>query len=80
MIGTPNAEAAAPAVAAPPASNDSSDPTGASMTGSRNAMPKRVVAQSTCDTSRHTRGRKAMASSAARFRRIEVSVSVAPIR
>ena len=80
MIGTPNAEAPRPAVAPPPGWNDSSDPTGASITGMRSDMFRNVVDVSTFDTSRHTRGRNAIESSAMRLRRIVVSVSVAPTR
>ena len=51
MIGTPNAEAARPAVAAPPGWNDSSDPTGARITGSRSLRPNNVVPSSIFETS-----------------------------
>ena len=69
-----------PAVAAPPGSKDSSEPTGASMTGRRSFMPRKLAVQSTLETSRSTRGRSAIASSAARLRRSVVSLSVAPTR
>ncbi len=45
MIGMPNADAARPAVAAPPGWNDSSEPTGARMTGTRSLRPNRVVTE-----------------------------------
>ncbi len=80
MIGTPNSVAPRPAVAAPPGLKDSSEPTGASMTGSRSFMPRKFVLASTLETSRSTRGRRAIASSAARLRRSVVSLSAAPIR
>jgi hypothetical protein len=80
MIGTPNADAARPAVAAPPGWNDSSEPTGARITGNRSLRPNRVVPRSTFETSTQTRGRSASESIASRFRRRVVSVSVAPTR
>jgi hypothetical protein len=46
----------------------------------RNDMLRNVDDVSTFETSRQTRGRKAMESSAMRLRRIVVSVSVAPTR
>ena len=64
----------------PPGSKDSSEPTGASSTGMRNFLPSNSAEGSILETSRRTRGLKAMESSAMRLRRIVVSVSVAPIR
>ena len=80
MIGTPNSVAPRPAVAAPPGSNDFNEPTGASMTGNRSFIPRKFAVQSTLETSRRTRGRKAIASNAARLRRNVVSLSAAPTR
>ena len=59
MIGTPNSVAPRPAVAAPPGSNDSSEPTGASMTGSRSFMPRKfVVAVDVGDVAQHARAER----------------------
>jgi hypothetical protein len=55
-------------------------PTGASITGSRTGRPRNVAVESTALTSRSTRGRNAIESSARRLRRTVVSVSVPPIR
>ncbi len=78
MWATPNSAAARTTVAAPPGSNDSSEPTGASTTGRRSCRPKRVTLVSMLLTSRSTRGRNAIESSAMRLRFIVVSVSEAP--
>ena len=59
---------------------DSSEPTGASMTGMRRSPAEEAAGASTAETSRSTRGRKAMLSSARRLRRSVVSVSVPPTR
>ena len=67
-------------VAPPPGSNTSSDPTGAHKTGMRSFLPNSELLQSTFDTSRNTRGRKPIASSASRLRARVVSVSEPPIR
>ena len=69
-----------PTVMPPPGSKDSSEPTGASITGRRSFLPKISDEGSILDTSRSTRGRKAIESSAMRLRRSVVSVSVPPIR
>jgi hypothetical protein len=76
----PNASTASATVPPPPGSKDSSEPTGAIITGMRSRLPRKLVLQSTVETSRSTRGRKAIWSSAWRLRRIVVSVSVAPTR
>ena len=80
MMPLPNSLVALATVAPPPGSKFSSDPTGAHSTGRRNFLPNSSRLQSTSDTSRSTRGRKPIASSAARLRAIVVSVSEAPIR
>ena len=80
MIALPNSDAAAPAVAAPPGSKDSSEPTGARITGMRSLRPNSVVDVSMRETSTHTRGRSAKLSIASRLRRNVVSDSVAPTR
>ncbi len=76
----PKAVAPRAAVAAPPGVNVSIEPTGASMTGRRSVRPSSVVVVSILETSRRTRGRNARESSAWRFRRSVVSVSVPPAR
>ena len=78
--GMPKRAAPFAAVAAPPGVNDSTEPMGASMTGRRTGSPNHVPALSIAVTSRRTRGRKAIESSAWRFRRSVVSVSVPPTR
>src|ERR1700722_5836110 len=80
MIGVPHAEAARPAGAAPPGSNDSREPTGHRTPGSRHVLPNNVVLVSIFDTSTHTRGRNARLSIAIRLRRNVVSLSAAPTR
>ena len=80
ICGMPKRAAAFAAVAAPPGVNDSIEPMGASMTGRRTGWPSHVPVLSIADTSRRTRGRKAIESSAWRFRRSVVSVSVPPTR
>ena len=64
----------------PPGSKDSSEPTGASMTGRRILLPRISDDGSMVETLRNTRGLKAIESSAMRLRRSVVSVSVPPIR
>jgi hypothetical protein len=66
--------------AAAPGSKLSIEPTGASITGMRTRRPSRLDVQSIFDTSRSTRGRKAIESSAWRLRLSVVSVSAPPIR
>src|SRR3989454_253281 len=56
------------------------EPIGASMTGMRTGLPKKVEVVSILETSRRTRGRNAIESSARRLRRTVVSVSAPPIR
>ncbi len=80
MIPLPKLRVASATVAPPPGSNTSSEPTGAHSTGMRSFLPKSVLLQSTLDTSRNTRGRKPIASSARRLRARVVSVSEPPIR
>ena len=65
-------------VAAPPSCTDSSEPIGARMTGMRRSRPRKLAFAVRFDTSRMTRGRKAMESRAIRLRRKVVSVSVPP--
>ncbi len=79
MCGTPKAPEALPAVAPPPAVKLSTEPTGASITGMRTGLPRKLHDTSTLDTSRSTRGLKAMESIAARLRLSVVSVSAPPI-
>ena len=79
MCGTPKAPEALAEVAPPPGVKLSTEPTGASMTGRRTGRPMKVEVESTLEVSRSTRGRKAIASMAARFRLSVVSVSVPPI-
>ena len=76
----PKSRVAAATVAPPPGSNTCSEPTGAHSTGMRNLRPNRARVQSTFDTSRKTRGRKPIESSARRLRASVVSVSEPPIR
>ncbi len=64
----------------PPGSKDSSEPTGASITGRRILRPRISEDGSIVDTSRSTRGLKAIVSSASLLRRSVVSVSVPPIK
>ena len=78
--GTPNSAVALATVAPPPSVKLSIEPTGASITGMRMGRPKRLAVESTFDTSRSTRGRRAMESMAWRLRRSVVSVSAPPIR
>ena len=59
---------------------ENADLSGASMTGSRIFLPSSSDDGSIDDTSRSTRGLKAIESSARRLRRSVVSVSVAPTR
>ena len=80
ICATPKAVAPRAAVAAPPGVNVSIEPTGASMIGSRSVRPSSVAVVSTLETSRNTRGRSAIESSAWRFRRSVVSVSAPPAR
>jgi len=80
ICGTPNSAEAWAAVAPPPGVNDSIEPIGANITGIRTGRPRNVDVESTFETSRSTRGRKAMASRASRLRRRVVSVSVPPVR
>ena len=80
ICATPNAPAAFAAVAPPPSAKVSIEPIGASMTGMRVGRPRRVALASTLETSRRTRGRKAIESRAWRLRRSVVSVSAPPIR
>ncbi len=79
-IATSLAPAPLATVMPPPASNDSRDPTGASMTGRRIFLPRISEDGSIFETSRRTRGLKAIVSSASRLRRSVVSVSVPPIK
>ena len=79
-IGTLPAPAPLATVMPPPGSKDSSEPTGASITGSLILRPKISDEGSIDETSRSTRGLKAMESSAILLRRSVVSVSVPPIR
>ena len=76
----PKARVAAATVAPPPGSKTSSEPTGAHNTGMRSFLPNSVLLQSIFETSRSTRGRKQIASSARRLRARVVSVSEPPIR
>ena len=76
----PNSRVASATVAPPPASNTSTEPTAEHSTGMRSFLPNRLRLQSTFDTSRNTRGRKPMTSSARRLRARVVSVSEPPIR
>ncbi len=76
----PNSWVAAATVAPPPGSKFSRLPTGAHSTGMRSFLPNSVVDTSTSDTSRSTRGRNPIASSAMRLRASVVSVSEPPIR
>ena len=80
ICGTPNCAAARAADAAPPSTIDSRPPIGASITGRRTGWPRNFAVQSTLLTSRSTRGRKAISSSARRFRSTVVSVSAPPMR
>ena len=80
ICGTPNSAEAWAAVAPPPGVKDSMEPMGANITGMRMVRPRKVDVESTLETSRSTRGRKAMASRARRLRRSVVSVSVPPVR
>jgi hypothetical protein len=74
----PNAPQPRATGAAPSGWNPSSEPTGASMTGIRSLRPNTVVDASILQTFCSTRGRNAIESSAMRFRRSVVSVSVPP--
>ncbi len=78
--GTPKRAAAFAAVAAPPGVNDSIEPIGASITGSRTGWPNHFPVASISATSRRTRGRNAIESRACRLRRSVVSLSVPPTR
>ncbi len=80
ICGTLNSADAFAAVAPPPGSKLSTEPTGAIMTGMRIGRPNSVVEVSIFETSRSTRGRNASESSAWRLRRSVVSVSVQPAR
>ena len=80
ICGTSNSADAFAAVAPPPGSNVSTDPTGAIITGIRTLRPNRVDVLSIFETLRSTRGRKAIESRACRLRRRVVSVSVPPAR
>jgi hypothetical protein len=66
--------------AAPPSTIDSRPPIGASITGNRTFVPRKVEVLSILLTSRSTRGRNASESSAMRLRRTVVSVSAPPTR
>ena len=79
-IATLPAPAPLATVMPPPGSKDSSEPTGASMTGRRIFLPRISDEGSIVETLRSTRGLKAIESSAMRLRRSVVSVSVPPIR
>jgi len=59
---------------------DSRPPIGASITGSRTGWPRNVALLSILLTSRSTRGRNAISSSARRLRSTVVSVSAPPMR
>ena len=76
----PNCAVAAATVPPPPGSKFSSEPTGAHSTGMRSLRPKISRLTSTFDTSRSTRGRKPIESSASRLRASVVSLSEPPIR
>ena len=78
MWATPNSAAALTTGAAPPGWKLSSEPTGQNTTGSRSLRPNTSVETSILLTSRSTRGRNAIESSAMRLRRSVVSVSTAP--
>jgi len=80
ICGTLNSADAFAAVAPPPGSKLSTEPTGAIMTGMRTGRPNSVEEVSIFETSRRTRGRNASESSARRLRRSVVSVSVPPAR
>ena len=80
ICGTLNSAEAFAAVAPPPASKLSTEPTGAIMTGIRIGRPNRLEVVSIFDTFLRTRGRNAIESSAMRLRRSVVSVSVPPDR
>jgi len=67
-------------VAPPPGSKTCSDPTGAHSTGMRSFLPNSELLQSTSETSRNTRRRKPIASSARRLRARVVSVLEPPIK
>jgi hypothetical protein len=79
-IATLPAPAPLATVMPPPGSKDSSEPTGASITGRRSLRPKISDDGSIFETLRSTRGLKAIESSAIRLRRSVVSVSVPPMR
>src|SRR5438128_3904210 len=79
-LGTPNSSDAFAAVAPPPSAKVSIEPIGASNTGMRTGLPKKVEVVSILETSRRTRGRNAIESSARRLRRTVVSGSAPPIR
>ena len=78
MEATANSPADLATVTPPPDSTAPREPMGASMTGMRSLSPRKVDEQSTADTSRSTRGRKAMESRARRLRFRVVSVSAPP--
>jgi len=80
ICGTSNSADALAAVAPPPGSNVSTEPTGAIMTGMRTFRPNKVDVLSIFATLRSTRGRKAIESRACRLRLSVVSVSVPPAR
>jgi len=67
-------------VAPPPGSKTCSEPTGAHSTGMRSFLPNSELLQSTFETSRNTRGRNPIASSARRSRARVVSVSEPPLK
>ena len=60
ICGTSNSAEALAAVAPPPASKLSTEPTGAIMTGIRTLRPNSVDVLSIFETLRRTRGRKAI--------------------
>ena len=76
----PNAEAARATERPPPVASASRPPIGASTTGSRVGLPRKLCDASISETSRSTRGRKARRSIAWRLRITVVSVAVPPIR
>ena len=80
IMPLPNSVVAAARVAPPPGSKFCKEPTGAHSTGTRNFLPNNVLLLSTFDTSRSTRGRKPIESSAKRLRASVVSLSEPPIR
>src|SRR5262245_65504247 len=78
ICGTLNSAEAFAAVAPPPGSKLSTEPTGAIMTGIRIGRPKRLELVSIFDTFRSTRGRNAIESIAIRLSLCEVSEQVPP--